>query len=84
MIAQPLDRKAVMRRVGQRQHEAYGAKCIACLAINQKTVNGVGVEFVALQLVGMVGRILKSIFDAVNLVADPVCQWHQIRRIGGA
>ncbi len=47
MIAQPLDRKAVMRRIGQRQDQAYRPEHIACLAIDQKTMNRVGVEFVA-------------------------------------
>ena len=71
-----------MRRVGQRQDEAHGPKHIARLPINQKTVNGVGVEFIAFQLVGMIGRILKSILHAVDLVPDPVRQRHQVRRIG--
>src|ERR1700688_2083001 len=46
-------------------------------------MNGVGIEFVTFQRVGMIGRILKLFLDAVDLVADTLCQRQQVRRVGG-
>jgi len=46
-------------------------------------VNGVGVEFVALQRVGMFVRIQVSILDAIDLITDSLRQRQKVRRIGG-
>jgi hypothetical protein len=46
-------------------------------------MNGVGIEFVALQRVGMIVRIQVSILNAIDLIADALCQGQKLRRIGG-
>src|SRR6266446_6516347 len=79
---QPLDRKALFWRMGTSQDQPHSSHWLATGTVDQEAMYGKGVEFVILPPIKMLGRVLKLVFDAIDLIANFLRLPHQIWGIG--